>query len=765
MASRDSTPPPSNVRSHRATVRVALIGNPNTGKSTIFSALCGVPTRIGNYPGVTVEKKVGTYKDAHGEVQIIDLPGTYSLAARTLDEQVSVDVLLGRLADVPSLDAGVVVADATNLDRNLYLYSQVRDLGLPTVLVLNMWDRIAQEGIEIDLETLKQRLNTTIVTTAAARKVGIETLRLSIRQIIDAERTAIISPLPSALRDQASELQLWMTTQGVKETPLPWIERLVLDVGNQGLESFAKKHNLPGLPTKIEKVRETLATQNCRVPTIETRVRYQWIRETLTDVVRRPLHERLTWSDRIDKVVTHRWWGLLLFALVMFIVFQAIYRWAEPGMALIESVQAIASDGIRAVIPPGMLRSLLVDGLVAGVGSVLVFLPQILLLFLFIGVLEDCGYMARAAFVMDKLMTRLGLSGKSFVPLMSSFACAVPGIMATRTIENRTERFVTILIAPLMSCSARLPVYLLLIGTFVPATTWLGGWVGLQGLTLLFMQSLGALIAVPIAFILRKTLFKGEMPPFVMELPPYKWPSLRVVLHRVWERGWAFIARAGTLIFCTAVLVWAASYFPADRSKIHELETAREQLETELAALPPVEDTTDATTLAEIAQLDSQISALASEEMVLGGEAIEKSFLGYAGHAIEPIVRPLGWDWKIGVGVIASFPAREVIIATMGTIYSLGGEVSEEDEGLRDALVNASWPDGKPVFNFPVALSIMVFFALCAQCAATLMTIQKETNSWKWATFTFVYMTTLAYFGAWIAYAIASSFSGNVPGS
>jgi len=759
MSPPDSSPSTSNTNSHRASLRIALIGNPNTGKSTIFSALCGVPTRIGNYPGVTVEKKIGAYRDAQGEVQIIDLPGTYSLAARTLDEQVSVDVLLGRQADIPSLDAVIVVADATNLDRNLYLYSQVRDLGLPTLLVLNMWDRVAQESIEIDLETLKKRLNAIIVTTNAARKMGIEYLRIAIRQAIEAEMDSTPSPLPKPLRERAIEVQQWMATLSVKEIPLPWIERLILDVGNQGLEIFAKNHNLSELPTKITAVRERLAAENCRVPTVETKVRYQWIREILADVVRRPLHEQLTWSDRIDKVVTHRWCGMLLFALVMFVVFQAIYRWAEPAMTLIEWVQAIAGESVCTVVPPGMLRSLLVDGIIAGVGSVMVFLPQILLLFLFIGALEDCGYMARAAFVMDKLMTRLGLSGKSFVPLMSSFACAVPGIMATRTIENRTERFVTILIAPLMSCSARLPVYLLLIGTFVPATTWLGGWVGLQGLTLLFMQSLGALIAVPIAYILRKTFFKGDMPPFVMELPPYKWPSLQVLFFRVWERVLAFITRAGTLIFCTSVIVWAASYFPADRSKIHQLETARENLETELSALPKSERTTDPATLAQIALLDSQIAALASEERVLGGQAIENSFMGYAGHAIEPLVRPLGWDWKIGVGVIASFPAREVIIATMGTIYSLGGEVSEDDQGLRDALVHASWPDGKPVFNFPVALSIMVFFALCAQCAATIMTIQRETNSWKWAIFTFVYMTILAYFGAWTAFLLASNFT------
>ena len=760
MVSPEPSSSLSATKTERASVRVALIGNPNTGKSTIFSALCGVQTRIGNYPGVTVEKKIGTYRDAQGEVQIIDLPGTYSLAARTLDEQVSVDVLLGRQTDIPHLDAVIVVADATNLDRNLYLYSQVRDLGLPTILVLNMWDRIAQESIEIDLEMLKQRLGIPIITTAASRKVGIETLRLAVRQAIGCTTAIASSPLPASFRTLAEQFQQWMVEQGAERVPLPWLERMLLDVGNPGLEVFAKKHHLNDLPKKLDEAREQLAAQNLRVPTIETRVRYQWIREILTDVVIRPLHEKLTWSDRIDKVVTHRWWGLILFAAVMFIVFQAIYSWAEPGMALVEGVQGLASDSISSLLAPGVLRSLLVDGLIAGIGSVLVFLPQILLLFLFIGVLEDCGYMSRAAFVMDKLMSHVGLSGKSFVPLMSSFACAVPGIMATRTIENRTERFVTILVAPLMSCSARLPVYLLMIGSFVPATTWLGGWVGLQGLTLLFMQSLGALIAVPIAFILRKTLFRGEMPPFVMELPPYKWPSFQVVMFRVWERGWAFITRAGTLIFCTSIIVWAAGYFPADRTQIHNLQAQREELEAQLASLPPADETTtssDNDSL--VAQLDSQISALASQEMLLGGEAIEESFLGAAGHLIEPVVRPLGWDWKIGVGVIASFPAREVIIATLGTIYSLGGEVAEDDEGLRAALENTKWSEGQPVYNFPVALSIMVFFALCAQCAATLMTIQRETNSWKWAAFTFFYMTILAYIGAWLAYQIASRFS------
>jgi|688.fasta_scaffold13691_4 ferrous iron transport protein B len=752
MSSNPSSGNASSSQTDGDFLRVALIGNPNTGKSTIFSALCGISTRIGNYPGVTVEKKIGVYRDQEGEVQIIDLPGTYSLAARTLDEQVSVDVLLGRQSDIPSLQAVVVVADATNLERNLYLFSQVRDLGLPTILVLNMWDRVATEQINIDLDALQNRLGVCIITTTAAKKVGIEKLREAIRQTITKSPPKSLNLFPDAFHIETQQLQRWLSERNIPHIPLPFIERMVLDVGNQACDRLVKEHKVNELPAKLEDVRQSLANQSCRVPAIETRVRYKWIRESIQDIFQRPEDGRLTWSDRIDKVVTHRWWGLILFVLAMFLVFQAIYRWAQPAMDGIEWVQGLLGDQVSSFIPPGVLRSLLVDGVIAGVGSVLVFLPQILLLFFFIGILEDCGYMARAAFVMDKLMTRLGLSGKSFVPLMSSFACAVPGIMATRTIENRTERFVTILVAPLMSCSARLPVYLLLIGTFVPATTWLGGWIGLQGLTLLLMQSLGALIAIPVAWILRKTFFKGEMPPFVMELPPYKWPSLEVVALRVWERGLAFVTRAGSLIFCTAILVWAAGYFPADRSELHQVQAQREELERQIDPTQSLK----APDPASIVTTSSQIDSLQQQEIELGSRAIENSFLGMAGHWIEPAVRPLGWDWKIGVGVIASFPAREVIIATMGTIYSLGGEVTEEDEGLRGALLNAKWPDGRPVFSLPVALSIMVFFALCAQCAATLMTIQRETNSWRWAIFTFVYMTSLAYVGAWLVYRVGS---------
>ncbi|MGH7127515.1 MAG: ferrous iron transporter B, partial [Planctomycetaceae bacterium] len=392
------------------------------------------------------------------------------------------------------------------------------------------------------------------------------------------------------------------------------------------------------------------------------------------------------------------------------------------------------ASAVQSIMPPGTLRSLLIDGVIAGVGGVIVFLPQIVLLFLFIAILEDCGYMARAAFLMDKLMTRLGLSGKSFVPLMSSFACAVPGIMATRVIEDRRDRMVTILVAPLMSCSARLPVYVLLTALFIPKDR------PVERAGVLFaMYFLGVGVAVPVAWLLKKTWFKGETSPFVMELPSYKWPSPRIVLHRVYDRGKAFVVRAGTLIFCTSVLVWAAGYFPADRSELHRITAKIEQLEGQQAA-------------------SEELESLYERQNQLSSRLIERSFLGMAGHAIEPVVRPLGWDWKIGVGALASFPAREVIIGTLGTIYSLGGDVDETDEGLRDALRDAEWPDGRPVYTLPVALSVMVFFALCAQCAATLMVIRRETNSWFWPAFTFIYMTGLAYLGALATYQVGSLF-------
>ncbi len=718
---------------------VALVGNPNTGKSTLFSALCGVPTRVGNYPGVTVEKKLGRYRDDGGEVLIVDLPGTYSLSARTMDEMVSVDVLLGRQPDVPKLDVIVAIVDATNLERNLYLFTQLRQLNIPLVLVLNMWDRVLASDIQVDLAKLSERLGVKVICATASRSSGIQDIKAAIREAASDRDVAAASVFPREFQRESAELRDWLLARGQPAMQEFLVERLLLDIDGVHAQKLSKQSALQELPERIGAARDRLASAGQRVPAVETRCRYNWIRSQLAGIVDQPDEEVQTFSDRIDHVLTHRVWGLVIFAAIMFAIFQCISTGASGMMGGIETLQSWLVGWVQHWLLPGTLRSLIDDGIIAGVGSVLIFLPQILILFFFIGVLEDCGYMARAAFVMDKLMCKLGLSGKSFLPLMSSFACAVPGIMATRVIENTRDRMITILVAPLMSCSARLPVYILLIYTFVPETTWLGGWIGLQGLVLFAMHVLGMAVAVPVAWLLKRFFFPGGTSAFVMELPSYKLPSPKVVFYRVWERGQAFLGRAGSLIFCTAVLVWAAGYFPGDHTEVHQLARSIELRESQVSN-----------------ETDSELATLRAEERRSNGLLIKGSFLGQAGQAIEPAVKPLGWDWRIGVGVIASFPAREVIIATLGTIYSLGGDVDEQDGSLKEALASSRWEDGRPVYTLPVALSIMVFFALCAQCAATLMVIRRETNSWRWPIFTFVYMTTLAYVGSFITYNVAT---------
>ena len=742
-----------------ATLTVALIGNPNTGKSTLFNALSGFRALTGNYPGVTVEKKLGKTKCGERPVDLIDLPGTYSLSPRTLDEMVAVDVLLGRQEGTAPPDVVVCIVDASNIERNLYLVSQVLDLGLPCVLVLNMADVAASRGVTIDDKALSRRLGLPVVRTEAHRKRGIDDLRQAILET--AERGPIPRPrvFPEAFAAECEQLQSRLTELGERETPYYLLERLLLDVGGY-LESHFLESAAAPLREHLAAARERLAAAGCRVPAVEARVRYQWARQVLDQIATRPATRPVTFSDKLDQVLTHRFSGLAIFAALMFVIFQAIYTLGDRLMGYFETGQNWIGEQAASLIPAGPLQSLVVDGVIAGVGSVLVFLPQIVILFFFIALLEDCGYMARAAFLMDKLMTKIGLSGKSFVPLMSSFACAIPGVMATRVIENRRDRMVTILIAPLMSCSARTPVYLLLIAAFVPATAWLGGWITLQGLALFGITFFGALVAVPVAWILKKTLFKGETPPFVMELPSYKWPSPRNVFHRVYESGKSFVTRAGTLIFATNVLIWAAGYFPGDHREVDALDAQIATLteappantsQTEDPTDPPKQESPDnsAAPNPEVEQLQARKNELLSQLQ-------EQSFLGRMGKAIEPVVRPLGWDWRIGIGVLASFPAREVIVSTLGTIYSQGGEVESDDPGLQSALQSATWPDGRPVYNLPVAVSIMVFFALCAQCGSTLMVIRRETNSWWWPFFTFGYMTALAYVGALVTYQIGS---------
>jgi len=721
---------------------VAIIGNPNTGKSTLFNSLAGMRSRVGNYPGVTVEKKIGQMRWRDRTIRLVDLPGTYSLSPRSPDEMISVDVLLGRQPDLGAIDAVVCIVDASNIERNLYLVSQVLDLGLPTVLVLNMCDVAEARGMTLDASALAERLQVPVVRTQAHRRLGLDDVRDAILAAAGGAAPASRQLFPPEFYAERDALIAKLNAANGSAIPPALVERLLIDVGGE-VESTLARRNSDDVHALVASARERLHQAGCRVPAVEAQVRYGWIRQLLSGIAAHPDRRVLTASDRLDRVLTHRVSGLVIFCLLMFLIFQAIYRGATPFMEAIEGVQGAAGDLASALIPPGALRSLLVDGVIAGVGGVIVFLPQIVFLFFFIAVLEDCGYMARAAFLMDRLMTKLGLSGKSFIPLMSSFACAIPGVMATRVIENRRDRMVTILVAPLMSCSARLPVYMLLIAAFIPSTALLGGWVRVQGLVLFAMYSLGALTAIPVAWLLKKTFFRGETPPFVMELPGYKWPSPRIVLSRVYDRGRAFVTRAGTLIFATSIVVWGAGYFPGEHGTLDAVVAEIETLQAE-------ENQTDATR--------ERLETLSQERNRLSGELIAGSFLGRAGHAIEPAVKPLGWDWKIGVGAIASFPAREVIIATLGTIYSLGGDVDEEDAGLADSMQAATWPDGTKVYNVPVALSIMVFFALCAQCAATLMIIRRETNSWFWPAFTFTYMTLLAYAGAFVTYQVGMMF-------
>lgn len=677
---------------------------------------------------------------------LVDLPGTYSLAPRSLDEMVAVDVLLGRRAGDPPVDAVLAIVDASNLERNLYLVSQVLELGLPIVIALNMTDVAAARGVQIDIPRLSRQLGVAVVPVQANRRRGIAELKQALLKAAGTRPPQMESPLPDPFRRELSALEQALAVHGNGHAiPRYLAERLLLDsAGYLEGQLIGDDRQLVEL---LASARKRLAEAGCPVPSVEAIARYAWVGRVLEGVVTRPVQRVKTFGDRIDRFLTHKLWGTLALLLTMLLIFSAVFVAAAPLMGGIDEGIGAISELVQKVVPEGAVRSLLADGVVGGVGSVLIFLPQILILFFFVGVLEDCGYMARAAYLMDKLMVRVGLSGKSFIPLLSSFACAVPGIMATRVIENRRDRITTMLVAPLMSCSARLPVYTILIAAFIPQRSFLGGLIQLQGLTLLAMYALGVIVAAAVALTLKSTLLRGPTPPFVMELPSYKWPSPSTVLHRMLERAWDFVYRAGTLILAVAIVVWAASYYPHDEARVEapfRVEKAR--LEAEVAS-PQTPQQVKQAAEAGLSILEADIAAAYQRQ----------SYLGRVGQWIEPVVRPLGWDWRIGCAVVASFPAREVVMGVLGVIYHLGEDVDLGDQTgqsrLESGLKSATWDGTKqPVFNVPVALSIMVFFALCAQCASTLAVIGRETNSWRWPIFTFVYMTVLAYLGALVTY-------------
>ncbi|HZT83485.1 MAG TPA: ferrous iron transport protein B, partial [Gemmataceae bacterium] len=563
------------------TITVALVGNPNTGKTTLFNALSGLRQHVGNYPGVTVETKKGQTSHGGETFDLVDLPGTYSLAPRSPDEMVAVDLLLGRQEGEPRPDAVVNIVDASNLERNLYLTTQLMELGAPVVVALNMLDVAGSQGIRIDAERLARQLGVPVVPIQANKRKGLEQLKQAMADAVNRSDPSPLTPHPSPLTfPDAFEREAASLEKALGGAVEPFlVRRLLLDAGGYTETRLAAQH--PELSGLVRAARERLAAAGCPVPAVEARARYAWVRQAAAGCVHRAEQRPVTWTDRLDRVLTHKLWGTLVFLVLMFVVFQAIFTGARPLMKLIGAGKDAFADLLRDLLPAGPFTSLLTDGVVEGVGSVVVFLPQILILFGFIAVLEDCGYMARAAFLMDRLMARCGLSGKSFIPLLSSVACAVPGVMAARVIEDRRDRLATILVAPLMSCSARLPVYVLLIGAFL--TEGFGWWV--PGVTMFALYCLGLVAAPLVALALKRTLLRGETPVFVMEMPMYKWPSPRTVLRRMTDAGWAFLRRAGTLILASMVVVWALLYFP-NGSAYEERVAAEEERITEAAGKP-----------------------------------------------------------------------------------------------------------------------------------------------------------------------------------
>jgi len=720
---------------------IALIGNPNVGKTTLFNQLTGLTHSTGNYAGVTVERKIGDLPLNGTAARLVDLPGTYSLAAQSPDEMIVFDVLMDQREDEEPVDAVLAVIDATNIQRNLYLVSQIRDLGRPLVVALNMIDLAEGRKIDIDVEKLSEALGVPVVPISAHRGRGIDELKHVLAEVC-ANHTPPAGDgpeFPRELLDESRSLAEYLNRNGKPPArDVPWQEafRILVDRGGYAEQRILKQRG-HDFADRLSEGRERIGGQGS-LAAVETRSRYAWIRDVASQAVRTPSDRTVTHTDRIDRILTHRVWGSLVFVIIMGLVFQSIYAWATPFMDMIDWFFGTVGGAIGSVVPEGPLRSLVVDGVIAGVGSVVIFLPQIIILSLFIALLEDCGYMARAAFLMDKLLSRVGLSGQSFIPLLSSFACAIPGIMATRTIPNTRDRLATMLVAPLMSCSARLPVYTIMIAAFIPATGLFGGFINLQGVTLFAMYALGVVVAIPVTFIVKKTLLKGATPPFILELPSYKMPQWKTVYRKVRMQTWMFLRRAGTVIFAITVVVWALSYFPRSEDITQQFATQKEVVQE---TMPP-------------AEAEEEIQRLSALEQ---GAQVRNSIFGRMGQFIEPVFRPLGWDWRISVAALASFPAREVVVAVMGTLFNLGAEA--EEDSLRQVLQTATWPNGAPLFNIPVALSLMVFFALCCQCGSTLAVMRRETGTWRWPVFTFTYMTVLAYVGALITYQVGIAIS------
>lgn len=683
----------------------AVVGNPNCGKSTLFNALTGLKQKVGNYPGVTVEKKVGTAYSQHGQpITVIDLPGAYSLAARSPDEAVTRDVLLGRRADTPQPDRVLCVVDATNLERNLYLVHQILDLGRPVILVLNMMDLAVAQGLDIRIARLEHAFGIPVIPCEAVNGKGLIELKLAMSRA-DLPLSKHAWDIPAAIAPAVAALQASLVTNDGKAPLIARAEALLLLTDQDSVR-------VAGSTPLHPKTQELLASWEKRWETEGTdwaatlvNSRYEAIGAIAEQVVLRSnAVNGVTTSDRIDAAVTHPVWGWLILGVIMTLLFLSIFTLAEYPMNWIDAHMAALSAAVKSAMAPGDLRDLITDGAIAGVGGVVMFLPQILILFFFIGLLESTGYMARAAFIMDRLMSRVGLNGKSFIPLLSSYACAIPGIMATRTIEEPKDRLVTILVAPLMSCSARLPVYLLMIAALVPGDTVpLMTKVGLM----LLMYFLGTFGAFGFAWLFKRTLLKGEPPVMIMELPPYHLPRIKDVALHMFERAWVFLRRAGTVILGISIVLWFLTTYPK-----------------------------------------SPAGSSAAQQ-------VEHSFAGRAGHILQPVIKPLGFDWRIGIGLVSSFAAREVFVSSTAVVFNVenfeGGKGADVTP-LRRVLRDAKWPDGQALFTPLVCLTLMLYYVFAMQCMSTVAVVKRETNSWRWPLFQIGYMTGTAWLVCFIVY-------------
>ena len=691
-------------------INVALIGNPNTGKTSVFNRLTGLNQKVGNYPGITVEKKQGICKLDRGlKAHIIDLPGTYSLNASSLDENVVIELLLNK-NDKDFPDVAIVVADVENLKRNLLLFTQIKDLGIPTILAINMADRMKRKAISVDVDALEERLETKIALISSRKNEGFDTLKewisnhstLSTKPCVNASSIApdYFDRLRKAFPNQ-DLYKLWLViTQDVNFGKL---ERGQL----KGIASFQteSKSNLKRLQQK------------------ETIARYQFINEVLKETLTIDTANAKDFRSRLDRVLTHKVWGYVIFFGILLLIFQAIFDWSSYPMDFIDGSFAQLSEWVKNTLPPGDFTNLLAEGIISGLGGIVIFIPQIAFLFLFIAILEESGYMSRVVFLMDRIMRRFGLSGKSVVPLVSGTACAIPAIMATRNIESWKERLITILVTPFTTCSARLPVYLIIIALVIPEQRVLGIF-SMQGLTLMFLYLLGFGAAIFSAWLLNKFMTIRSKTFFVVEMPNYKIPLFKNVAITVVEKTKSFVLGAGKIILAISIILWVlASYGPGDFNNASEIVTQKnigntlseEALETEIASYK-----------------------------------LEHSYIGILGKGIEPAVQPLGYDWKIGIAIVSSFAAREVFVGTLATIYSVG---SEEEETIKNRMAAEVNPVlGTPRFNFASGVSLLLFYAFAMQCMSTLAVVKRETNSWRWPMWQLVVMSAIAYVVALGAY-------------